>query len=208
MCSQQPARLNLHTQLCCRQRFGKTPTHFITFNLHLATSEPPTPLPVTFMRNLRSLSPSHLTSVVSSFLPSPTHFSATDTLCSTLSSCLDIYVLSPPGQHMLPLQTHGYAMFFVNIGPNSGQLRDNGTNEYLSVFAFIFLCWSPHCQDLILPQQDQQRIWHTQSPNMEPWLSDLSNDYRVYIYIYIYVFISWFIPLKQTPFRNERNKKI
>ncbi len=23
----QPARLNLHTQLCCRQRFGKSPTH-------------------------------------------------------------------------------------------------------------------------------------------------------------------------------------
>ncbi len=56
---------------------------------------PPTPLPVTFRRNLRSLFPSHLSSVVSSSLPSPTHFSsldvnaATDTLCSTLTSCLD-----------------------------------------------------------------------------------------------------------------------
>ncbi len=56
---------------------------------------PPSPLPVTFRRNLRSLSPSHLSSVVSSSLPSPTHFSsldvnaATDTLCSTLTSCLD-----------------------------------------------------------------------------------------------------------------------
>ncbi len=56
---------------------------------------PPTPLPVTFRRNLRSLSPSHLSSVVSSSLPSPTHFSsldvnaATDTLCSTLTTCLD-----------------------------------------------------------------------------------------------------------------------
>ncbi len=54
-----------------------------------------TPLPVTFRRNLRSLSPSHLSSVVSSSLPSPTHFSsldvnaATDTLCSTLTTCLD-----------------------------------------------------------------------------------------------------------------------
>ncbi len=52
----------------------------------------PTPLPVTFRRNLRSLSPSHLSSVISSSLPSPTHFSsldvnvATDTLCSTLTS--------------------------------------------------------------------------------------------------------------------------
>ncbi len=48
-----------------------------------------------FRWNLRSLSPSHLSSVVSSSLPSPTHFSsldvkaATDTLCSTLTSCLD-----------------------------------------------------------------------------------------------------------------------
>ncbi len=56
---------------------------------------PPTPLPVTFRRNLRSLSPSHLSSVVSSSLPSPTHFSSLDvnaatvTLCSTLTTCLD-----------------------------------------------------------------------------------------------------------------------
>ncbi len=55
---------------------------------------PPTSLPVTFRQNLRSLSPYHLSSVVSS-LPSPTHFSsldvnaATDTLCSTLTSCLE-----------------------------------------------------------------------------------------------------------------------
>ncbi len=68
---------------------------FITFKWHFATCVPPTPLPVTFRRNLRSLSPSHLSSVESSSLPSPTHFSsldvnaATDTLFSTLTSCLD-----------------------------------------------------------------------------------------------------------------------
>ncbi len=68
---------------------------FITFTLHFATWVPPSPLPVTFRRNLRSLSPSLLSSVVSSSLPSPTHFSsldvnaATNTLCSTLTSCLD-----------------------------------------------------------------------------------------------------------------------
>ncbi len=56
---------------------------------------PPTSLPVTFRRNLCSHSPSHLSSVISSSLPSPTYFSsldvnaATDTLCSTLTSCLD-----------------------------------------------------------------------------------------------------------------------
>ncbi len=63
--------------------------------IHFGTWVPPTPLPVTFRRNPRSLSPSHLSSVVSSSLPSPTHFSsldvntATDTLCSTLTTCLD-----------------------------------------------------------------------------------------------------------------------
>ncbi len=62
---------------------------------HLATSEPPTPLPVSFRQILCSLSPSDLSSVLSSSLPSPTHFSsldvnaATDTLCSTVTSCLD-----------------------------------------------------------------------------------------------------------------------
>ncbi len=43
------------------------------------------------------------------------------------------------------------------------QIKRSVRPEYLSVFAFIFLCWSPHCQAFILPQQDQQRIWHTQS---------------------------------------------
>ncbi len=39
---------------------------------------PPNPLPVTFRRNLRSRSPSHLSSVISSSLPSPTYFSSLD----------------------------------------------------------------------------------------------------------------------------------
>ncbi|XP_056101741.1 uncharacterized protein LOC130080415, partial [Rhinichthys klamathensis goyatoka] len=70
--------------------------HFlITFNLQLTTHAPPTSPPFTFRRNLRSLSPSHLSSAVSSSLPSPSHFSsldvntATDTLCSILTSSLD-----------------------------------------------------------------------------------------------------------------------
>ncbi len=55
---------------------------------------PLAPLPVTFRWNLLFLSPSHLSSVVSSSLPSPSHFSsldvnaATETLCSSLTSCL------------------------------------------------------------------------------------------------------------------------
>ncbi len=90
----------IYTRDCTADNILVQPLHisdhfFIKFTLHFATRVPPTPLPVTFRRNLRSLSPSHLSSVVSSSLPSPTHFSylyvnaATDNLCSTLTSCLD-----------------------------------------------------------------------------------------------------------------------
>ncbi len=61
----------IYTRNCIANKVLVKPLHtsdhyFITFNLHLATSEPQTPLPVTFRWNLRSLSPSHLTLVVSS----------------------------------------------------------------------------------------------------------------------------------------------
>ncbi len=90
----------IYTRDCTADNILVQPLHisdhsFIKFTLHFATRVPPTPLPVTFRRNLRSLSPSHLSSVISSSLPSPTYFSsldvnaATDTLCSTLTSCLD-----------------------------------------------------------------------------------------------------------------------
>ncbi len=69
----------IYTRNCVADNVLVKPLHtsdhyFITFNLYLATSEPPTLLPVSFRRNLRSLLPSHLSSVVSSSLPSPTHF--------------------------------------------------------------------------------------------------------------------------------------
>ncbi len=90
----------IYTHDCTADNILVQPLHisdhfFIKFTLHFATQVPPTPLPVTFRRNLCSLSPSHLSSVVSSSLPSPTYFSsldvhaATDTLCCTLTSCLD-----------------------------------------------------------------------------------------------------------------------
>ncbi len=90
----------IYTRDCTADNILVQPLHisdhfFIKLTLHFATRVPPTPLRVTFRRNLRSLSPSHFSSVVSSSLPSPTHFSsldvnaATDTLCSTLTSCLD-----------------------------------------------------------------------------------------------------------------------
>ncbi|KAI2645286.1 hypothetical protein H4Q32_028264 [Labeo rohita] len=90
----------IYTRNCVADNSLVKPLHtsdhfFITCNLHITASTPPTPLPVTFRRNLRSLSPSHLSSVVSSSLPSTTLFSslevnaATNTLCSTLTSWLD-----------------------------------------------------------------------------------------------------------------------
>ncbi|KAI2650186.1 hypothetical protein H4Q32_000118 [Labeo rohita] len=71
----------IYTRNCVADNSLVKPLHisdhfFITCNLHLTTSTPPTPLPVTFRRNLRSLSPSHLSSVVSSSLPSTTLFSS------------------------------------------------------------------------------------------------------------------------------------
>ncbi|CAM4575233.1 unnamed protein product [Leuciscus chuanchicus] len=95
-------RLDLvYTRNCTTENILVTPLHvsdhfLITFSLQLSTPAPPPPPPVTFRRNLRSLSPSHLSSAVSSSLPPPSQFSsldvntATDTLCSTLISSLDI----------------------------------------------------------------------------------------------------------------------
>ncbi len=90
----------IYTRDCTADNILVQPLHisdhfFIKCTLYFATRVPPTPLPVTFRLNLCSLSPSHLSSVISSSLPSPTHFSslgvnaATDTLCSTLTSCLE-----------------------------------------------------------------------------------------------------------------------
>ncbi len=90
----------IYTRNCVADNVFVKPLHtsdhyFITFNLHRATFEPPTPIQVTFRQNLCSLSSSHISSLVSFSFPTPAYFSslyvntATDTLCSTLTSCLD-----------------------------------------------------------------------------------------------------------------------
>ncbi len=71
----------IYTRNCTADNILVQPLHisdhfFITFILHFATRGPPTPLLVTFRQNLCSLSPSHLSYLVSSSLPSPTHFSS------------------------------------------------------------------------------------------------------------------------------------
>ncbi len=103
-----------------------TPLHtsdyfLITSNLTLTPDIPHTPLQVTFRRNLCLFSPSHLSSMVSSSLLSPSQFSAldtnsaTDNLCSTLTSCLDNFCPFHPDQHTLHHLPPGYLMFSVNI---------------------------------------------------------------------------------------------
>ncbi len=64
----------IYTRNCTADNILVQPLHisdhfFITFTLHFATRVPPTPLPVTFRQNQCSLSPSHLSSVVSSLFP-------------------------------------------------------------------------------------------------------------------------------------------
>ncbi|XP_076155180.1 uncharacterized protein LOC143138640 [Alosa pseudoharengus] len=90
----------IFTRNCSTDTLTVTPLHlsdhfFIQFNVSL-TEQPPAPQPmVTFRRNIRNLSPTHFSSVVASGLPPLNTFSslevneATDSLCSTLSSCLD-----------------------------------------------------------------------------------------------------------------------
>ncbi len=86
----------IYTRYCSADNTLVTPLHtsdhfLITSNLTLTPDIAHTPLQVTFRRNLRSLSPSHLSSMVSSSLPSPSQFSVwhKQSLCSTLTSCLD-----------------------------------------------------------------------------------------------------------------------
>ncbi len=123
----------------------------------------PPPLTSYFRRNLRSLSPSYLSSVVSSSLHSPIYFSsldvnaATDTLCSTLTSYLDdICPLSSRPARTAP-SNRWYLMFFVNIGQDSERQREMAKikrsvrPEYVSIVAFIFLLRSTHCQIVTFP---------------------------------------------------------
>ena len=66
----------IYTRNCIADNILVNPLHisdhfFITFKLHFTTCVPPTPIPFTFRQNLRSLSLTHLSSVVRSSLPLP-----------------------------------------------------------------------------------------------------------------------------------------
>uniref|UniRef100_A0A9J7XP41 Reverse transcriptase domain-containing protein n=1 Tax=Cyprinus carpio carpio TaxID=630221 RepID=A0A9J7XP41_CYPCA len=90
----------IYTRHCSTDHVLVTPLHtsdhfLLTLNLNMVPDTSFTPPNVIFRRNLRSLSPSRLSAMVSSSLPSPKLLasfdanSVTDTFCSTLTSCLD-----------------------------------------------------------------------------------------------------------------------
>ncbi len=90
----------IYTRHCSTDHVLVTPLHtldhfLLALNLNMVPDTTHTPPHVIFRRNLRSLSPSWLSAMVSSSLPAPKQLasldtnSATDTFCSTLTSCLD-----------------------------------------------------------------------------------------------------------------------
>ncbi len=92
----------IFTGHCSTEHVLVTPLHtsdhfLLTLNLNMIPDTSHTPPHVTFRRNLCSLSPSRLSAMVSSLLPPPKQLSsldansATDTFCSTLTSCLDTF---------------------------------------------------------------------------------------------------------------------
>ncbi len=142
---------------------------FIKFTLHFATRVPPTPLPVTFRRNIRSLSPSHLSSVASllssltyPFLISGCEYSYWHFMLylnlffrQHLSSLLQASTGCP--FEPLVIRWSSWASDQTLSGrEKTAQNKWSVGPKYVSTVAFIFLCWSPHCQILTFPQQDQQ----------------------------------------------------
>ncbi len=92
----------IYTRHCSTDHVLVTPLHtsdlfLLTLNLNMIPDTSNTPPHVTFRRNLRSLSPSRLSALVSSSLPPLKQLSyldansATDTFCSTLMSCFDTF---------------------------------------------------------------------------------------------------------------------
>ncbi len=99
----------IYTRHCSTDHVLVTPLHtsdhfFLTLNLNMIPDTSHNPPHVTFRRNLRSLSPSRLSAMVSSSLPPLKQLSyldansATDTFCSTLMSCFDTFRTVLPTQ--------------------------------------------------------------------------------------------------------------
>ncbi len=62
------------------------------------------------------------------------------------------FVLSPPGQHVPLFLTPGYPMFFISIGPNSGQQKEIGANQKIrQTWLSISLCFHLSLLKFTLP---------------------------------------------------------
>ncbi len=171
----------IYTRNCTTHNILVQPLHiidrfFITFTLHFATRVPPIPLLVTFRRNLRSLSPSHLSSEVSASLPSPTHFSfldvnaATDNLCSSLNSCLDkICPLSSRTAQAAPsnpwlsdvLREHRTRLRAVEIKSNDPSDMSRYQSLLPSVSAGVHTAKSSHFHNKINSAPEMRNLFKT-----------------------------------------------
>lgn len=115
---------------------------------------------VTLRRNLRMFSSSRLSSVVSSMLPPPNQLSLfdttnTDTLCSTLTSCLDsLCPLTSGPAPATPSAPIAYLRFSVSIAPDLGLQRGSGADRKIlltSVSMSLFLPPSSQMSLLLRP---------------------------------------------------------
>ncbi len=127
----------IYTRDCTADNILVQPLHisdhfFIKFTLHFATRVPPTPYRLLFWRNLCSLSPSHLSSVVSSSLSLIYPFLISGCECCYWYFMLYFNHLSRWHlSSLLQASTNcpfnpGYLMFFVNIGQDFERQRENG----------------------------------------------------------------------------------
>ncbi len=136
-------------------------------------------------------------------MPNTAHFSsldvnaATDTLCSTLNSCLDdICPLSSRPARAAP-SNPGYPMFFVSIGPNSDWQRENGANQTIRrTWVGISLCFhlsllkstlakSSHFHNKINSAPDMRNLFRTfnsllWSPPPPPTTSITADDFATF----------------------------
>ncbi len=142
----------IYTRQCSTDHVLVTPLHtsdhfLLTLILNMIPDTSHTPPHVTYRCNLRSLSPSRLSAMVSSSLPPLKQLSyidadrATDTFCSTLMSSFDTFCPYLPGQPVSLLLPHGYLSFSANIVLNSGLQKGYGANHKI-LLTLIFI---DHC---------------------------------------------------------------
>ncbi len=141
----------IYTRHCSTDHVLVTPLHtsdhfLLTLNLNMIPDTSHTPPHVTFRHNLRSLSPSRLSAMVSSSLPPLKQLSyldansATDTFCSTLMSCFDTFcpLTSRPARTTPSAPWLLNLLFSANFILNSGLQKGYGSNHKI-LLTLIFI---------------------------------------------------------------------